>query len=336
MSTDTRSESSLTVGVDLGGTKILAALVGPDGRVLATVRRDTDVDGGFPTVIQQVVEVVGDCRDRAGAAAVEAVGVGVAGQVAAGTGVVAHAPNLNWDDAPLRSALEHDLDLPVAVLNDVRAAAWGEWLYGAGAGSDDVAVVFVGTGIGGGVVSGGHMLTGCSNTAGELGHITIVAGGRDCHCGNRGCLEAYAGGWAIAERAREAVAMAPNEGAALVARAGAPEDITAATVHEARADGDPLAARLVDETAEHLAAGLVGVVNAFNPCVLVLGGGIIEHAPFYVDRVERHLLARALDAAARDLHVTRAALGDHAGALGAASFARNSQVDPAEGPGSSG
>ena len=335
MARDRGSASSLAVGVDLGGTKMLAALVGPQGRTLTTRRRETDVDGGFDAVVRQITDLVHSCRGEAGGE-VGAVGVGVAGQVAAETGIVTRAPNLFWEDAPLRATLEDALGLPVAVLNDVRAAAWGEWQHGAGTGSRDVVVVFVGTGIGGGVVSGGRMVTGCTNTAGELGHMTVAAGGRECRCGNRGCLEAYAGGWAIAERAREAVAAAPEQGTQLVERAGSAAAITAATVHEARADGDPLATRLVDETADHLAAGLVGVVNAFNPCVLALGGGIVEHAPLYVERVEAHVRERALDAAVRNLRVLSAALGGNAGAVGAASYARRQMRDgTAEGTGSS-
>ncbi len=312
----------LTVGVDLGGTKVLAALVDPSGRVVASERRPTDVADGFDGVVGEIAGAVKACIGRAGGMAVSGVGIGVAGQVAAVTGVVSYAPNLFWRDAPLRSTLEHALDLPVAVLNDVQAAAWGEWRHGAGAGVDDLVVVFVGTGIGGGVVSGGRMLTGCTNMAGELGHITVLAGGRTCRCGNHGCLEAYAGGWAIAERAREAVAADPDAGEQLVRRAGDASAITAETVHEAREDGDPLATRLVDETADILGAGLVGVVNGFNPCALVLGGGIVQNAPFYVDRVREIVRERALKAAAGGLRVTGTALGSESGAIGAAAFAR--------------
>ena len=194
---------SLTVGVDLGGTKLRAALVDATGRVLVSEQRATLVAAGFDGVAGEIGAAVRACIGRAEGAPVLGVGVGVAGQVVAETGVVSYAPNLFWRDAPLRARLEHELGLPVAVLNDVRAATWGEWRHGAGQGVEDLVVVFVGTGIGGGVVSGGRLLTGCTNMAGELGHLTIVAGGRPCRCGNLGCLEAYAGGWAIALRARE-------------------------------------------------------------------------------------------------------------------------------------
>ncbi|MGK7311030.1 MAG: ROK family protein [Candidatus Longimicrobiales bacterium M2_2A_002] len=328
---DTPADAGLAVGVDLGGTKILAALVTPDGRTVATERRETDVDGGFQAVVAQVVDAVRACRDDAGGSPVEAVGVGVAGQVTE-AGMVTRAPNLFWEDAPLRTELAEALGLPVVVLNDVRAAAWGEWRHGAGRGGRDMAVVFVGTGIGGGIVSGGRMTTGCTNTAGELGHITIVAGGRECRCGNRGCLEAYAGGWGIAERAREAVGEDPAAGAGMLERAGALDEITAETVHEARADGDPLARRLVDQTADFLAAGMVSVVNAFNPCRLVLGGGIVEHVPLYLDRVREHVRVNGLEAAVDELTVVGAALGGEAGVLGAASHAREAQSRSIEVP----
>lgn len=320
MTTPNPTDASLAIGVDLGGTKILAALV--QGRnVVASRRRETDVSGGFDGVVDQIVAEVNALREEADGP-VATVGVGVAGQVTGGTGVVIRAPNLFWEDAPLKSVLEDTLDLPVAVLNDVRAAAWGEWRHGAGRGAADVAVVFMGTGVGGGVVSGGRMLAGATNMAGELGHMTVVVGGRLCRCGNEGCLEAYVGGWAIAERAVEAVKGSPREGAGFLYRVDRADDVTAETVHEAHADGDPLATRLVTETARHLAAGMVGVVNTFNPDVLVLGGGVIEHAPFYVDRVRDHVRARALDAGVRNLHITSAELGGNAGALGAATFAR--------------
>lgn len=330
--TGTSWSSPFTVGVDLGGTKILVALVDARGHVVTTIRRETAVEAGFDRVAGQILDATKASMEGVDRGDIEGVGVGVAGQVAPDDGVVLNAPNLFWEDAPLKSTLEGGLGLPVTVLNDVRAATWGEWLYGAGRGTHDLTAVFIGTGIGGGVVSGGRMLTGCTNTAGELGHMTVVAGGRECRCGNLGCLEAYAGGWGIASRARDAVAADPAAGAGLLRRAGRPDDITAETVHDCRADGDRLATRLVDETIEFLAAGLVGMVNAFNPCRLVLGGGIIEHAPFYVERVEAHVKERALAAASRDLRVMAAQLGGHAGAIGAASIARQSGVEAAGEP----
>jgi glucokinase len=216
--------------------------------------------------------------------------------------------------------------LPVVVTNDVRAAAWGEWLHGAGQGCDDLVCLFVGTGIGGGVVSGGRMLAGCSNAAGELGHITVDLHGPQCHCGNQGCLEALAGGWAIARRAQEAIAADPAAGTSLVQMAGGQQKaVTAKIVAQAFHAGDPLAQELVDEVAQALIAGAVGLVNAFNPCRLILGGGVIEGLPELVDRIDQGVCERALEAASAPLQVLPAQLKNDAGVVGAAALAMHSQ-----------
>jgi glucokinase len=219
--------------------------------------------------------------------------------------------------------LEEALVLPVEVTNDVRAATYGEWIYGAGQGVDDLICLFVGTGVGGGIVSGGKLLEGCNNSAGELGHLTIMTDGRQCHCRNRGCLEAYAGGWAIAERAQEAVRSDPKAGQSLITLAGSVERITAATVTEAYANGDHVAQLIVEETAHFLAAGVVGIINAFNPCLLVLGGGVIQGSPMYLSMVERAVRIYALEAALEGLRIVTAALGNKAGVIGAAALARH-------------
>jgi glucokinase len=219
--------------------------------------------------------------------------------------------------------LEEKLKLPVVVTNDVRAASWGEWHFGAGKGVDDLVVVFIGTGIGGGVVSGGRMLEGCSNTAGEIGHTTLIVGGRNCRCPNKGCLEAYAGGWAIAERAQEAVQTNPEAGKALISLAGGVEKITAALVSQAYHEGDVLSSKLVKETTQYLSAGLVSIVNSFNPCLLVFGGGVVDGLPELIKTAESFIKKRALRAAAQNLKVVKAALGNAAGIVGAAALAQD-------------
>ena len=202
------SSEVLTLGVDLGGTKVEMALVDAAGRIVASQRRPTQPEKGPDAVIADIVACVETCLGEAGKAA-QSLGVGVAGQLDR-TGTLRFSPNLGWRNVSLKVKLEEALGIPVVIDNDVRAATRGEWRHGAGQGVNDLVCLFVGTGIGGGVVSGGRILEGCSNTAGELGHMTIVADGRRCHCPNRGCLEAYAGGWAIAERAQETVRADPQ------------------------------------------------------------------------------------------------------------------------------
>jgi glucokinase len=310
-------------GVDLGGTKVEVAQVDRAGHMLVRQRRPTDVKDGPVAVEREIIAAVRELVDKAGSPPV-AVGVGVAGQVEENSGIVRFAPNLAWNDVPLQGDLSAALGLPVVVANDVRASTWGEWLHGAGQGCDDLICLFVGTGIGGGAVSGGRLLTGCSSTAGELGHITVDLHGPRCHCGNRGCLEALASGWAIAARGQQAVEDDPVSGAFLLRLAGGQrEAITAKTVAQAAQAGDPLGRRLLDQVAEALIAGSVGLVNAFNPCRLILGGGVIEGLPELVTRVDRGVHDRALGAATANLRVVTAQLHNDAGVIGAAALAHH-------------
>jgi glucokinase len=315
----------LALGVDLGGTKVKTALVDKNGKILSSHRYPTNPEKGSRSIIDDIVICVEECLDK-GEEDAQALGIGVAAQVDH-SGVVLTSPNLGWQNVPLREKLEEKLKLPVVVTNDVRAASWGEWHFGAGKGVDDLVVIFVGTGVGGGVVSGGRMLEGCSNTAGEIGHTTLIVDGRNCSCPNKGCLEAYAGGWAIAERAQEAVRANPDEGKALISLAGGVEKITAALVSQAYHDGDILSYRLVKETAQYLLAGLVGIVNSFNPCLLVIGGGIIDGLPELVKTAEPFIKKRALKVAAQNLKVVKATLGNEAGIVGAAALAQDYQKE---------
>ncbi|MDQ6888124.1 MAG: ROK family protein [Gemmatimonadota bacterium] len=311
-----------TLGIDVGGTKIEIALMDAAGTLLRRHRLSTEAGHGPQRVI---AAIVGAVRTRFSdvLATLGAVGVAIAGQVD-GDGVVRGAPNLGWTDVPLRAELGIALGVPVVVLNDVRAAAWAEWTTGAGAGASDVVVLFIGTGVGGGVISGGRMLIGASNAAGELGHVTLVAGGRQCHCRNRGCLEAYVGGWAIGERAREAARADPMAGSCLLhLTAGSVERITGAQVAQAFHVADPLGIRLVEETAAYLGAAAVGIVNAFNPTRLVLGGGVIDGLPELVGLAEQEMRARALPSSVSAVTVRPAALANEAPALGAAAVARS-------------
>ena len=311
-------QSGVTVGIDLGGTKVETAVVDDGGRVIASRRHPTDPDSGYKAVIDAIMESV---RGFVDAYPVRGVGVGVAGQIDTTNGIVRFAPNLKWYDIPLGPELNKALGLPAIVINDVQAAAWGEFSHGAGRGATDMVALFVGTGIGGGIVEGGRLLKGHAGAAGELGHTTVVAGGRKCHCPNHGCLEAYAGGWAIADRAREAIAEDPSAGRVLLSLAGSAENITAAMVSQAYHDADPLSAQIIQETGRYLAAGIVSIVNGLNPSILILGGGIIEGTPELTGIIEPLVRASALPVALEQLSISRAALGNNAGVIGAAAIA---------------
>lgn len=312
---------SLTLGVDLGGTKLNVGLVDAAGRLLSVHKSMINISKEPETVIADISAGVEACLSKTGQEA-KALGIGVAAQVDK-KGVVRGSPNLGWRNVPLKKKLEKQLGLPVFVTNDVRAATWGEWRYGSGRGVDDLAVLFVGTGVGGGIITGGKLLTGCTNSGGELGHITIVYDGRKCRCPNNGCLEAYAGGWAIAERAQETIRTLSNKGRRLLALAGSINRVTAVTVSQAYREGDLLARLLVEETGRYLAAGVVSIVNAFNPCVLVLGGGVIEGIPELIQMVREFTRNMALEASVEELKIVKAALGVDAVVIGAAALAQN-------------
>lgn len=185
------------IGVDLGGTKIEIAIVDEDGCIQDKQRFPTNSHGGYNMVLDSIANPIKEMCLQNNKLKVIAVGIGVAGQIEKETGIVKYAPNLQWHNVALQKDLKKKIAIPVSVCNDVKAATLGEWIYGAGKDCDDVLCVFIGTGIGGGIIIDGKIMEGSNNTAGEIGHITIDLHGPVCHCGNRGCFEALAGGWAI-------------------------------------------------------------------------------------------------------------------------------------------
>ncbi|MCI4321493.1 MAG: ROK family protein [Thermoplasmata archaeon] len=310
------------IGVDLGGTKISVAQVEADGRRRGERSRRLHSNAGPDAVVEEILATIDLVRGNS-TAPIEAVGVGAAAQVDEASGLVHHAPNLGWREYPLGAKLAEALGVPVAVLNDARAATIAEWRFGAGQRANDLLVVFVGTGVGGSVVAGGRLLEGASGAFGEVGHSILFAGGRKCHCPGRGCLEAYVGGWAIAQRAREAVAADPSGGAPLLVEADRVGDgLGAASVGRAAMLGVPLALRLVNETGDWLGQGVAGLVNAFNPARVVLGGGVIEGWPELVGDVDGAIRRHCQPPAANAVTVHPVALGHDAVLIGAATVAR--------------
>jgi glucokinase len=320
---DSKNKDICTLGVDIGGTKINTALVDSSGNIVSSYYRLVKPSKDPGEAIADIIDSVNICLREAGKTA-SALGVGVAGQIDKEKGIVRRSPNLpDWFDVPLGPALETALKIPIFINNDVRVITWGEWQHGAGKGVNDLVCLFVGTGVGGGIVSHGQLIEGCQNTAGELGHMTIIAGGRKCHCPNEGCLEAYVGGWGIAARAQDAAEANPNAGKNMIALAGNIASITSITVSLAFQAGDPLAQRLVKDTSRYLAAGIVSIVNAFNPCLIILGGSVINGLPDLVSLAEKRVVTQALPTPVEGLRITTASLGNKAGVIGAAALARN-------------
>jgi len=316
------SKDKWAIGIDLGGTKIEIALVNKKGELQDRQRFPTDSKLGHAVVIEHTSAAVKAILEKNKDIKVSAIGIGFAGQITKDTGIVKFSPNLNWKNVPLQSTLEKKTGIAVRICNDVKAAALGEWLYGAGKGTDDLVCVFVGTGIGGSIVSGGHMLDGINNTAGEIGHITIDLHGPLCHCGNHGCFEALAGGWAMTRDAQEAVKKNKTAGKLLLQLAGGKiSAISGKTVSAALLQKDPLSKKLIEDFTKALIAGGTSIVNAFGPQRLVFGGGIIEAMPSLVKIVEKGIKQNALAAATVSLKVLPAKLHNDSGVIGAAAFA---------------
>jgi len=310
------------IGVDLGGTKIEVALVNADGQLLDRLRVPTESSHNSNKIIEDIANAIHQLFRKHSDTTPSIIGIGVAGQIEKNTGNIIFSPNLGWHHVNLQEQLTNKVNLPVVVCNDVKAAAWGEWLYGAGMHYQDLVCIFVGTGIGGGIVCNGKMLEGCGNTAGEIGHITIQLNGPLCHCGNKGCLEALAGGWAIERDAQRAVQNNMDHGKMLLEIAGG--DITAitgATVAAAMQKRDKLAIQLLDNVVEALTAGITSVVNLIGPCRVILGGGVIEGILQLVERVAKGVKKNALKAAMVSVDIVPAKLHNDSGVIGAAAFA---------------
>jgi glucokinase len=318
------------VAVDLGGTKILAAVVSPDGRIVARAKKKSGAKGRDPG---PVIDRIADCvRDAAQAAGIDlerigAVGIGAPGPVSHDTGIVSVAVNLGWHDVPLKAELERRSGRPVAVENDVRLAVLAEHVAGAGRGAESLIGVWPGTGIGGGVIIGGKIVTGVSNSAGEIGHMTVKAGGPLCACGARGHLEALASRTAIIRWMAKRV----EGGESTVLSELVGPDLTRATssdLAEALRRGDKLTTAGIERSAKYIAIGIASLANVLNPEVAVLGGGLVEALgePF-VEQIARQLKGRPMLASTDAIRIVRSALGDDAGIVGAAFIARRRTDD---------
>jgi len=311
----------LLLGIDLGGTTARAALLDAATGAVVASHKVAHQERAPLSVVRTVVEAV---REAAGAAGVSpgslgAAGVGVAGQCLGATGVVLNSPNLGWRDVPLGDLLAAELGGRVRVANDLSAATWGERAFGAARGVDDAALVFVGSGVGSGLILGGRLHEGAGGVAGELGHVKVAPRGvqpRQCGCGEWGCLEAYAGGMNLAARVRHDVA--EGKATAVLAAAGDASRISASAVEQAYLAGDAYARDLWAEIGELLGTAMANLVTQLNPSRLVLGGGVLLGCP-NLERIARaHLGDRASRSARRALSVEHAGLGEDAGVVGAA------------------
>jgi glucokinase len=306
--------------VDVGGTKIAAGVVTPEGRILKETRYPTPASPVrlLDSIARAVLEVKNGFE-------VDGVCLAVAGLVLAEENKVVFSPNLHAvEDIPLKGKLEPRIGLPLTLENDANAATWGEFRFGAGSEVDHLVFVALGTGIGGGVISHRMLVRGAQGSAGELGHVTIQASGPRCACGNRGCLEALASGTAIRRRARELASEHP--GSAL-GRLAADREVLGEDVTRLAREGDGVAVAVLEEAGRWLGIGLAGFVNVFNPEVITVGGGVMAAGELILEAAREEVRLRARPPSRDLVQIKEATLGPMSGVLGAAALAR----DPSSG-----
>ncbi|GAA4945031.1 glucokinase [Nonomuraea thailandensis] len=307
----------LTIGVDIGGTKVAAGVVDDNGEIVEHTLRPTAADR--PDVVAETVaDVVRELsRDRT----IEAVGVGAAGFVDETRSVVRFAPNLAWREEPLQKKISGLVGLPVVVENDANAMAWGETRFGAGRGQSHVVCLTLGTGIGGGIVIDGALYRGRWGMGAELGHMQVLPGGRQCGCGNIGCWEQYASGQALVKEARELAEAHPEQAATLLGLAGG--KIEGEEVTEAARQGDEASLAAFRNLADWLGQGMADLAAVLDPGCFIVGGGVSRAADLFIDRARQAFAERLTGRGHRPLAEIRLAeLGASAGVVGAADLAR--------------
>jgi glucokinase len=313
---------TLTIGVDVGGTKVAAGVVDEQGQVCAQTRLESTAEDPA-ALVAEIASAIDTCRRGFD---VEAVGIAAAGFIDFRRGLVLFAPNIAWRDLPLRDEIEARCGLPTTVDNDANAAAWGEYVYGAGRAEDvggDLVAVTVGTGIGGGIVVDGVLLRGHWGIAAEIGHIRVEPNGRLCPCGNRGCLEQYAAGPALLREAQWRAGDDPAGAAALLALGdGTPEGIEGAHVTAAAQAGDPVALAAFGSVARWLGQGLADLAAVLDPAVFVIGGGVASAGAPLLDPLRASYADLLTASGHRPIAEIRQAELGNAGLVGAADLAR--------------
>ena len=312
---------SLTVGVDVGGTKVLGGVVDATGKVLATSRRDTPREGGY-ALTKTIAEVSLELMQEY---SITSVGVSAAGFVSSDRKTMLATPNIaDWNGAQLEVELTKLIGLPVVIENDANAAAWGEAKFGAGRNQAQMIMLTIGTGVGGGIVINNELYRGAFGIAAEFGHLRVVPEGHLCGCGARGCLEQYASGSALRRHAREAISASPDLARNLLARGdGTIDGLTGQAITDAAREGDAVALAAFQTTAQYLGAGIASLAVLLDPSCVVIGGGVIDAGEILLAPT-REAMKRYMPFAGKHPYpeIVAAELGNEAGLVGAADLAR--------------
>ena len=309
------------IGIDIGGTKVLGGVVTGTGEILATARRDTPREGGR-ALTEAIANVATELAQQY---PVDSIGVSAAGFISSDRQTMLATPNIsNWNGVNLVAELTEILDKKIALENDANAAAWGEFKFGAGRGRNDLMMLTLGTGVGGGLILDGSVFRGAFGIGAELGHIRIVPEGHLCGCGIRGCLEQYASGSALMRHAREAIDASPLLARNLLDRGdGTIEGLRGNDITEAARDGDPVAIPAFNTMATYLGAGIASLCAVIDPSCVVLGGGVIDAGELFLGPT-RDAALRLIPFSGKHPYpeIVAAELGNHAGLVGVADLSR--------------
>ena len=321
---DPATKGDFYIGVDLGGTKILAGVFDPQMTCLGRNKMSTKPERGATEVVDRIARCVRDAADECDLdiKQLRGVGVGAPGSIDVPAGKVIFAPNLQWQDVPLKKLLEKELGVPVSIENDGNVAMLGIYETELQAKPKHVIGIFVGTGIGGGIILDGKLFPGSNGTAGEIGHMVIEVGGPKCNCGNRGCFEALASRTAIFRKIHAAVKGGQKT---LLTDMLGPElsDLRSGDLRKAIRKGDSFVEKVIEEAAEYIGIAVANFINIFNPNVIVLGGGVIdalgdEMMAIIVETAEDY----AMSGTSKGVEIVASKKGDDAGIIGAAVLAR--------------
>jgi glucokinase len=318
-----KSSDDLVLGIDIGGSKILTAVVDSKGEMLSSDERITHAIKGSEAVIQSILESAHCALEQAKVAVSEltAIGIGAPGISNPETGILFTSPNLpGWHNIPLKDIMQERLGKKTFLTNDANAAALGEFYFGAARGTRNFTYITLSTGIGGGIIIDGKIYTGAIGTAGEVGHMTIDDNGPICNCGNRGCWEALASGTALTREAKLRI----KEGvrtSILEYAEGDVEKVTAQVIHSAAEQGDNLAKELIARTGYYVGVGLANLINIFNPELIIIGGGLSNIGDMLLQPALKTAGERAYKEAFQAVRFASAELGRNSGVIGAAAFA---------------
>lgn len=311
------------VGVDIGGTKILAVVAGSNGKLLARKHIPTQAASGPEVGIKRIILAIKQVLQQANIPSIDrlrGIGIAIAGLVDTPHGILVTSPHLpGWRDVPLKEQIETALGVKTFIINDAKAAALGEYRYGAGKGIRNQIYMTVSTGIGGGIITDGALYTGTGGSAGEIGHMVIDVNGPRCDCGNNGCLESLASGTSVARDMSDRL----KKGAPSIVRdmvSGHLQYITAEIVSKAADQGDSVASEVIHQAGIYLGVGLANLVNIFNPELIIIGGGFAKVGNRLLDPAMSEMKRRAFAWPASQVRLLAAKLGDNSGVTGAVAY----------------